>query len=126
MSVSSGFDDLQAKANATPAGVKEARRRRDVFRSALGGADDVVEVIPSGSLARGTHKDPIHDVDLVVVYDKDQHPDWGDDGASAEEALEYIRTHAKDRLGTDGSHGEEIRFTRLNNHAVKCFLDDPE
>ena len=69
MSVATGFDDMQVVANATPEAVREARRRRDVFRGALEGATDVVEVIPTGSVARGTHKAPIHDVDVVAVYD---------------------------------------------------------
>ena len=30
---------------------------------------DVVEVIESGSLARGTQIGPVHDVDLIVVFD---------------------------------------------------------
>jgi hypothetical protein len=29
-------------------------------------------------------------------------------------------------LGSDGTESDEIRRTRLNNHSVKCFLDDPD
>ena len=68
MSVESGFDDLQREADSTPEAVAEARRRRDAFRDAMPAADDVNKVFPSGSLARGTHHDPIHDVDLVCVF----------------------------------------------------------
>jgi Second Messenger Oligonucleotide or Dinucleotide Synthetase domain len=126
MSVESGFDSLQSEVDASIEAVREARRRRDVFRSALPNAEDVDEVRPSGSLARGTHKDPIHDVDLVAVFDQDAHPDWGSDGSSAAEALEHTRGLVQDLLGSDGDYGEEVRLTRLQNHAVKCFLDDPE
>jgi Second Messenger Oligonucleotide or Dinucleotide Synthetase domain len=126
MSVATGFDDLQSAANASNEAVQEARRRRDVFREALGGAADVIEVMPTGSFARGTHKDPIHDVDLVAVYDPGAHPGWGAAGGSAKEALEYTRDLIKECLGSSGTVSEEVRLTRLNHHSVKCFLDDPE
>lgn len=122
----SGFDDLQRAVDAEIDAVREARRRRDVFRTALPRAEDVLEVLPTGSLARGTHKDPIHDVDVVVLYDPDAQPAWGGPGDSALEALEDTRDLVKHRLGTDGTDGEEVRLTRLQNHAVKCFLDDPD
>lgn len=124
MSLETGIDDVQAAANASPEQVAEARRRRDLFRSALPNFDDVVEVRASGSLARRTHKDPIHDVDVVVVFDPAAHPDWGEPGASAQEALEYARAQINESLGSAGAG--EVRFTRLENHAVKCFLDDPD
>jgi hypothetical protein len=126
MSVESGFDDLQREVDADIATVREAQRRRNVFRTALPTADDVVEVVPTGSLARGTHKDPIHDVDVVVVYEADAHPEWGEPGDSALDALEHTRDLVNDKLGADGTEGEEVRLTRLQNHAVKCFLDDAE
>jgi hypothetical protein len=126
MSVATGFDNVQSVANASPEAAKEARRRRDVFREALGCAADVVEVIPTGSVARGTHKAPIHDVDVVAVYDIDVHPDWGSAGPSANQALEYTRELIKECLGSSGTVSEEVRLTRLNHHSVKCFLDDPE
>jgi hypothetical protein len=126
MTVNEGFDDLQRAADATIDAVREARRRRDVFRTALPTAEDVLEVIPTGSLARGTHKDPIHDVDVVVVYDVEAHPAWGSHGDSAREALEHTRDLVNEKLGSDGTEGEEVRLARLQNHAVKCFLDDPD
>jgi hypothetical protein len=89
MSISSGFDALQKAANASRESVAEGRLRRDQFRSALTTAPDVVEVVPSGSFARRTHKNPIHDIDLLVVYDASKHPDWGQPGASAGDALEH-------------------------------------
>jgi hypothetical protein len=126
MGIESGFDSLQPEVDASIEAVREARRRRDVFRSALPTAEDVDEVRPSGSLARGTHKDPIHDVDLVAVFDNAAHPDWGSNGSTAAEALEHTRGLIQDLLGSDGEYGEEVRLTRIQNHAVKCFLDDPE
>jgi hypothetical protein len=50
MSVESGFDDLQKLANASSGASTEARRRRDVFMSALLKAADVIDVFPSGTL----------------------------------------------------------------------------
>jgi predicted nucleotidyltransferase len=126
MTVNEGFDELQQAADAEIDAVREARRRRDVFRTALPTAEDVLEVVPTGSLARGTHTDPIHDVDVVVVYDPDAHPAWGDPGDSALEALEHTRDLVNEKLGSDGTEGEEVRLARLQNHAVKCFLDDPD
>lgn len=126
MGLESGFDDLQKVADAAPDAVIEARRRRDVFRSALGERDGIAEMLPSGSLARGTHKDPIHDVDLIAIFDAAAHSDWGQPGASAETALEHTRSIISERLGSNGSDGEEVRLTRIQNHSVKCFLDDPE
>lgn len=126
MTVDSGFNALQTEADATPDAVKMARLRRDRFRTALPTAPDVLRVVPSGSLARGTHNDPIHDVDLVCVFRAEDHPGWGDPGSSALDALEYTRDLIKDKLGFDGSEGREVRLCLLRNHSVKCFLDKPE
>jgi hypothetical protein len=83
--------------------------------------------VPSGSLARGTQLDPIHDVDLVVVYDADHHPDWDGGPGSAELALEHTRKGVNRLLSVNGgTYGAEVRFTTLRNHVVKCFLDDPD
>ncbi len=125
MSVESGFDDLQVEVNAPKDAMEEARRRRNLFRTSLQKAEDVTDTWPSGSLARGTQKDPIHDVDVVVEFDKEAHPGWGDPGDSAMDALEHTRELVKELLGSDGTEGVEVRLTRLENHAVKCFLDDP-
>jgi hypothetical protein len=124
VSINSGFDDVQSAADADIEDVREARRRRDVFKTALGPLDDVEEVRVSGSLARGTHKDPIHDVDLVAVFKGEKHADWGLPGGSAEAALEHTRQLITATLGTAGTG--EVRLTRLQNHSVKCFLDDPD
>jgi hypothetical protein len=125
MSVQSGFESLQREADAPMEAVKAAKHRRDVFRDALGNEPDVLKVVPTGSTSRGTHIDPIHDVDLVALYDAEEHPEWGQPGDSAEAALEHARAQIKDVLGPDSGSDEVVRLTRLNNHSVKCFLDDP-
>ncbi|WP_241518882.1 hypothetical protein [Streptomyces sp. CB03238] len=38
---------------------------------------------------RGTPS--VHDVDIVAIHDPDEHPEWGNGGPSAEEALEHMR-----------------------------------
>ena len=60
-----------------PIGVLLAKWRRDAFIGKLKQLPDVVEVIPSGSLARGTQIGPVHDVDLIVVFKQSEHPDYG-------------------------------------------------
>ena len=72
MSVTDAFKTFQDVVNADIPHVREARTRRDLFKGAFGAEVDVKEVIASGSLARGTHKDPIHDVDVIVVFDQEE------------------------------------------------------
>jgi hypothetical protein len=121
------FDLHQTEVNADPAAVKEARRRRDLFKEVLAPEDDVDETFPSGSLARGSQIEPIHDVDFVVVYDPEAHPDWGSPGASAEDALDHVGGQVNELLGaTNGTVAKEVRLASPRNHAVKCFLDDPD
>lgn len=126
MGVEDGFDQLQGIVDVPPDVMREARRRRGFFKSSLEKADDVLELFASGSLARGTHKDPLHDVDVVCVFDPDKHEDWGSAGGSADTSLDRTSELINAALGTGGSDGEEVRLTRKQNHAVKCFLDDPE
>ncbi|WP_112141081.1 SMODS domain-containing nucleotidyltransferase [Glycomyces dulcitolivorans] len=127
MNVTDAFRAFQSTVNVDMDEVKEARRRRDLFKEAFDAEPDVVEVVPSGSLARGTHKDPIHDVDVVLVFDSDLHPGWGKPGASAEDALDYTRDRINKLLGaTNGSHEQVVRLARWRNHAVKCFFDDKD
>jgi hypothetical protein len=126
MSVKSGFSDFQEEVDAPMKAVTAAKHRRDVFRGALGAEPDVLKIVPTGSTSRGTHTDPIHDVDLVALYDAEAHPEWGQPGESAEAALEHARGQVKDVLGPESGSDEKVRRTRLNNHSVKCFLDDPD
>lgn len=127
MSVDSAFAEYQKKVNADEDQVAEARRRRDLFKSAFSDEDDIEEVRPSGSLARGTEKDPIHDVDTILVFKAGSHPGWGEAGDSAEEALNHVQTRVRELLGTHGTHAAgEVRRSTWRNHAVKCFMDDKD
>lgn len=127
MDIEDSFDEMQDTVDVPPDDLKEARRRRDAFLTAFNSEPDVVETIPSGSLARRSHKDPIKDVDVIVVYDSSDHPDWGNPGESAEEALEYTRGRVNILLHHEtGTSSKEVRLTALRNHSVKCFIDPPE
>jgi len=127
MDLNKAFDDLQSEADAAAEHVREARRRRDVFRVAFGGQEEVEEVVLSGSLARSTQREPLNDVDLVIVFDHAEHPEWGAAGPSAGDALTYLGQRVNALLGiTNGEVAQEVRLARPGNHAVKCFLDDPD
>ena len=73
-----------------PIGVLLAKWRRDAFIEKLKRLPDVVEVIPSGSLARGTQIGPVHDVDLIVVFDRSAHPGYGSGTESARAAMMHL------------------------------------
>lgn len=127
MGVFSAFDEFQRHVDADPAHVLEARERQAVFIDALRSSDDVLEVVKSGSLERKTQLDPIHDVDLIVVFKASPYPGWGTDGDSSEEALEVVHDLVRSTLANPGgSHDELVRLAKPRDRAVKCFIDDPE
>ncbi len=63
VSIDSGFNDLQNDLDD----LREARRHRDAFREGSGTAEDIIEIVPTGNLPRGTPKNPIHGVGVVVI-----------------------------------------------------------
>lgn len=127
MRIDEAFDDFQKSVNEDVGQTRLARDRRDLFKKALISESDVADVFGSGSLSRSTQLKPIHDVDIIVVYDAAQHPGWGSPGLSAEHALDHTRGQVNRLLGmANGSHGNEVRLALPRNHAVKCFLDDPD
>src|SRR3954454_12455225 len=127
VNVRNAFREYQKSVNADDEQVREARRRRDLFKEAFSPEPDVDEVIASGSLARGTQKTPIRDVDTIVIFNEGSHPGWGDPGDSAADPLSYVGSRVNALLGaTDGDKATEVRLATPRNHAVKCFLDDPD
>lgn len=125
MGIDEAFDTLQKAVDEDIEKTRLARERRDLFKKALEKEPDVLKTFGSGSLSRSTQLKPIHDVDIVVVYDPDEHPEWGSVGPSAEEALEHIRSQVNRLLSQSaGTHATVVRHTLVRNHAVKCFLDD--
>jgi len=127
MDLRNAFDTFQRGVNADPEQLTEARRRRNLVKKAFGTEADVIERFPSGSLARGTMLEPIHDVDYILVYDSAAHPDWGEPGPSSDGALSYVGGRINTLLGaTSGTVANEVRLAAPRNHCVKCFFDDPE
>ncbi len=127
MDIEKAFNTLQGNVNARDEMVADARERRDVFLSAFETLDDVLNVRPLGSLARGSQIDPIKDVDTSIEFDVSAHPGWGERGESAAAALDYTREKVNELLGeTNGTFDKRVRLARWRNHAVKCFLDDPD
>lgn len=136
MDLDQAFRILQENVNADPAQVEEARRRRKMFERAFATLAEVARSRGIGSLARGSQIEPINDVDLLIIFDPTEVPGWGEPGSSAEEALEQTRAWVKELLGSQEAlqelFGDEagslrwVRHTRIQNHAVKCFLDDPD
>jgi hypothetical protein len=127
--IEKAFDDYQRKIDADIAHVRLARSRRDAFKAALIGDADVARVFSSGSIARSTQLDPIHDLDLIVEFDHAAHPMWGEPGPSAHEALAHIHERVVALLGVGG--GTSARLVRQataagRNRSVKCFIDDPQ
>ncbi|RUQ07505.1 hypothetical protein D8M34_03810 [Microbacterium sp. HSID17254] len=128
MTVFESFTELQRIVDADPAIVATARERRDIFKSALLTAVDVHTVWGSGSLARSTQLQPVHDVDLVVEFDPGEHPEWGQPGDSAEQAIERCRDLVTEMLSVNrGTKAQLVRQvnTADRNRAAKCFIDDP-
>ncbi|MDQ3430745.1 MAG: hypothetical protein M3467_00675 [Actinomycetota bacterium] len=125
MSVEKAFDDFQETVNADMGLLKVARGRAAAVKAAFEAEPDVACAWLSGSLRRSTQLDPVHDVDMVIEYDR---PDWGTPGPSAAAAIEHVRGRVKDLLGNPGGSVEElVRRADGKNHnrAVKCFVDDP-
>lgn len=127
MDIEGAFNSLQRNVNAPDDVVVEARDRRNLFINAFETLADVERGRASGSLARGSHINPIKDVDTYIEFDEAAHPDWGQPGDSAAAALDYTRDKVNELLGaTNGSYNQCVRLARWRNHAVKCFLDDPD
>jgi hypothetical protein len=127
MDINAAFNTFQTAVNADPDQVATARERRDLFIRAFTPEADVDEVIPPGSLARRTQRAPINDVDMIIVFKVSEHPDWGEPGDSAADALDYTGGRINALLGkANGTVEKAVRLARPGNHAVKCFLDPPK
>lgn len=120
-----GFRSFSRAIASDPIGVLLAKWRRDVFIRKLNKLPDVVKVIPSGSLARGTQIGPVHDVDLIVVFDKSQHPGYGTKGRSQEaaESAQAAMTHLENGLLEQlhpwrGAAGGLLKETEQRTHVV--------
>jgi len=120
-----GFAAFRRAIKSDPIGVLLAQWRRDAFIRKLKQLPDVKDVIASGSLERDTLIGPVHDVDLIVVFDSDQHPDYGIKGtsAAAAESAQAAITHLEDGLLTQlhpwqGTAGGLLKETEQRTHVV--------
>jgi Nucleotidyltransferase domain len=115
-----GFDAFGKEIKSDPFGVLLAKWQRDSFIRKLESLPDVIEVIPSGSLARGTHIGPVHDVDLIVVFDKSAHSDFGSGPESAQTAMTYLENKLLELLHPLSGTEVLIKGTEQRTHVVKC------
>jgi len=115
-----GFDAFSEEIKSDPLGVLLAKWRRDAFTKKLERLPDVIEVIPSGSLARGTHIGPVHDVDLIVVFDKSAHPDYGSGPESARAAMAFLENKLLEQLHPLSGAEALIKGTEQRTHVVNC------
>lgn len=136
MTPETAFNQFQTTVNADPSQIATARSRRDAFVTALSERDDIEEVVVGGSLRRGTQRAPINDVDIYPVFSSDEHPEWGEDGVSAHDAIELVAERIGSIFGKDGTHlhlldeddgtGTHVRLKGRRRHSIKCFIDNPK
>ncbi|MFD8500958.1 nucleotidyltransferase domain-containing protein [Amycolatopsis sp. NPDC059657] len=126
MDLTNAFDTFQQAVNADSEQVNLARERRKVFKEAFKAEPDVLEVFGSGSLARSTQLKPVHDVDLIVVFDPAAHESWGAPGSSSVDALDHVGGRVNVLLGSSSGIDGHVRLARRRDRAVKCFIDPPE
>jgi hypothetical protein len=127
-----GFEAFGDEIKSDPLGVLLAKWRRDAFITRLERLPDVKEVIPSGSLARGTQIGRVRDIDLIVVFDKSAHPDYGSGPESAQAAMTYLQGKLLEQLhplsddlmqegAREGLVKEtELKETKQRTHVVTC------
>jgi len=116
-----GFESFGEEIKSDPLGVLLAKSRRDAFITKLERLPDVIEVIPSGSLARGTHIGPVHDVDLIVVFDKSAHPDYGTRPESARAAMTYLEDRLLALMHPLSGTEALLKETQQRTHVVNCY-----
>jgi hypothetical protein len=115
-----GFRSFSHAIESDPVAVLLAKWRRDAFIEKLKQLPDVADVIPSGSLARGTQIGPVHDVDLIVVFERSEHPDYGRGPESAQAAMEYLQNKLLEQLHPwAGAEPGLLPETELRRHVVK-------
>ena len=120
-----GFEAFGRAIKSDPIGVLLAKFRRDTFVDKLKKLPDVVAVIPSGSFTRGTQIGPVHDIDLIVVFDKSKRPDYGSGQQSAQGALEHLQKGLVEQLHPLTEEEGLLKDTKLGTHTVKCYTDVP-
>jgi hypothetical protein len=121
-----GFKAFSQAIKTDPIGLLFAQWRRDYFVGQLMKVPGVARIIQSGSLARGTQIGPVHDVDLIVVFDPDVHPGFAIKGtsteaqASAQAAIAYLEAELIEQLhpGRESDGGGLLKETEQRRHVV--------
>src|SRR5690349_18606663 len=115
-----GFETFGKKIKSDPIGLLLAKWRRDAFTRKLEQLPDVVEVIQSGSLARDTQIGLINDVDLIVVFDRSKHPDYGSGPESAQAAMTYLEGKLLELMHPVSGAEALLKGTEQRTHVVRC------
>lgn len=115
-----GFEAFGKEIKSDPLGVLLAKWQRDAFTARLKRLPDVIEVIPSGSLARETHIGLVRDVDLIVVFDESAHPDYGSGSESARDAMTYLENRLLEQLHPLSGSDALLTGVQQRTHVVKC------
>lgn len=118
MKVSNAFDYFDHEISPGWYQQVKAEDRLARFTAVLTMLHSEIRVVPSGSWARGTAIDPIHDVDLILVLPDDLRPRYDAGSRSAEAVLEYVAGLVVESAELNNVHRVEPR-----NHVVKCYLD---
>jgi hypothetical protein len=120
--IDDAFDRFDKAIAPSAAQQRIARGRVDRFTAILKTIDPRIEVVPSGSWARGTSLGPIRDVDLIAVFPPDMFPDWDGGPGTATAALTRVAGLIEDRLSEH--YGlPYVWHAEPRNHVVKCYLD---
>ena len=114
------FDDFSRKIKSDPLGVLLAKWRQDAFTRKLKNIPGVIEVIPSGSVARDTLIGPVHDVDLIAVFDESALPGYGPGPESARAAMTYLESKLLEQLHPLSGTDALIKGTEQRKHVV-CY-----
>jgi hypothetical protein len=105
-----------------PIGVLLAKWQRDALIGKLEQLPDVAEVIPSGSLTQGTQIGPVHGIDLIVMFERSEHPDYGSGRESAQAAMEHLQAELLEQLRPWRGAGQGLLGeTELRAHVVKYY-----
>jgi hypothetical protein len=115
-----GFDAFSREIESDPLGVLLAKWQRDEFTRKLKRIPGVIEVIPSGSVARDTLIGPVHDVDLIAVFDESALPGYGPAPESARAAMTYLENKLLEQLHPLSGAEALIKGTEQRTHVV-CY-----
>jgi hypothetical protein len=122
LSITELFDKARARISVPDDVLKEARKRRDLIRDIVEQEFAILRTFPSGSLAHGTHNDPLNDADAGVVLDRRMYEDLGPDGEGPCAIVEEVRSVLRERLKEDYPNA---RFYTGGHRAIRINFMEP-